>query len=269
MMVYKMPYNIDGEVHHAGVANEHNTVNLCNSTIPSNIQEDYPGKKLTFRKEGGTQQVSDMGIYADDVRVAGGSDKLHRKGTFDHINTTKVLDYLPCESLQKILVDLRRKHFKDQSAVSKVRTEINNASNTMLKTMTSDGIRKLLIALDERTPEWMFVREPNEMSVFRHSEMREVTEFPKDPSWTYVLKSSCGAKQSRQIWREKDGLSVNTNLRVRLVLNNGVNALLGLCKPKENSNTKPNKNASLSIKIQQDQVGKLLASVKRLRIAIA
>ena len=259
-MVYKMPYNIDGEVHHAGVANEDNTVALLNFTTPPNIQEDYPGMRLTFRKEGGTQQVSDMGIYADDVRVAGGSDKLHRNGTFDHVNTSKVLDYLPCESLQKMLVDFRRDHFKDESVVSKVKAEIKDATNTMWNTMTSDGIRRLLISLDERTPEWMFVREPNEMSVFRHSEMRELSEFPKDPSWSYVLKSA-RAKESRQIWREKDGLSVNTNLRVRLVTNNGVSALLGL--------SKANKNSILTIKIQQDAVATLLASVKRLRIAIA
>ena len=87
----KPGYNTTGEVHHAGVANEGHTVDLCNSTPPSNIQDEYPGK-LTFRKEGGTHQVSDMGIYADDVRVAGGSDKLHRSGTFDHVNTSKVLD---------------------------------------------------------------------------------------------------------------------------------------------------------------------------------
>lgn len=259
-MVYKMPYNIDGEVHHAGVANEGKTVELCNLASPSNIQEDYPYKRLTFRKEGGTHQVSDMGIYADDVRVAGGSDKLHRKGTFDHVNTSKVLDYLPCESLQKMIVDLRKEHFKDESAVDKVKVAIKDATNTMWNTMTSDGIRRLLISLDERTPEWMFVREANEMSVFRHSEMRELSEFPRDPSWTYVLKSA-RAKESRQIWREKDGLSVNTNLRVRLVTNNGVSALLGL-------STK-NKNSILTIKIQQDQVGKLLNAVKRLRIAIA
>jgi hypothetical protein len=209
-----------------------------------------------------------MGIYADDVRVTGGSVKLHRSGTFDHANISKVLDYLPCESLQKMLVDLRRDHFKDESAVSRVRNEIKNASNTMLNIMTSDGIRRLLIAIDERTPEWMFVRRPKEMSVFRHSEIRELSEFPKDPSWTYVLKSA-RAKESRQIWREKDGLSVNTNLRVRLVTNNGVNALLGLSKQKENSKKKPNTNSIITIKIQQDQVDKLLASVKRLRIAIA
>ena len=255
-----MPYNIDGEVHHAGVANEDNTVNLCNARIPENIQEDYPGMRLTFRKEGGTSLVSDMGIYADAVRVAGGSDKLHRNGTFDHVNTSKVLDYLPCESLQNMLVDFRRDHFRDSSVVDRVKATIKDATNTMWNTMTSDGIRRLLILLDERTPEWMFVREPEEMSVFRHTEMREFSEFPRDESWTYVLKSA-RAKESRQIWREKDGLSVNTNLRVRLVTNNGVSALLGL--------SNANKNSILTVKIQQDQVGKLLNTVKRLRIAIA
>ena len=255
----KPGYNTTGEVHHAGVANEGHTVDLCNSTPPSNIQDEYLGK-LTFRKEGGTHQVSDMGIYADDVRVAGGSDKLHRSGTFDHVNTSKVLDYIPCEALIKTIDDLRTAHRGDASAVEKVRTAIKDATNTTWDTMTSDGIRKLLLAVNERTPEWMFVREATEMSVFRHEEMRELSEFPKDPSWTYVLKAG-RAKESRQVWREKDGLGVNTHLRLRLVTNNGVTALLGL--------SNANKNSILTLKIQQDAVATLLAAVKRVRIAIA
>ena len=253
-------YNTTGEVHHAGVANEGHTAQFCNSNIPSNIQEDYPGKTLTFRKEGGTHQVSDMGIYADDVRVAGGSDKLHRSGTFDHVNTSKVIDYLPCESLVKTIDDLRAAHRGDATAVEKAKTAIKDATNETWNVMTSEGIRKLLLAVNERTPEWMFVREKTELSVFRHSEMRELSEFPQDPSWTYVLRSD-RAKESRQVWREKDGLGINTHLRLRLVTNNGVSALLGL--------SKANKNSILTLKIQQDAVATLLSAVKRVRIAIA
>jgi hypothetical protein len=253
-------YNTTGEVHHAGVANEGHTVNICNSSIPSNLQENYPGQTLTFRKEGGTHQVSDMGIYADDVRVAGGSDKLHRSGTFDHVNTSKVNEYLPCESLIKMIDDLRSAHRGDSSAITTVKTAIKDATNDTWNGMTSEGIRKLLVTVNQRTPEWMFVREKTELSVFHHSEMRELSEFPYDPTWTYVLRAG-RAKESRQVWREKDGLGVNTHLRLRLVTNNGVTALLGL--------SEANKNSILTLKIQQDAVAALLNAVKRVRIAIA
>lgn len=255
-----MPYNTTGEVHHAGVANEGHTVNICNSSIPSNLQDNYPGQTLTFRKEGGTHQVSDMGIYVNDVRVAGGSDKLHRNGTFDHVNTSKVSEYLPCESLVKRIDELRIAHRGDASAVNTVKDAIKNATNSTWNDMTSEGVRKLLLAVNNRTPEWMFVREKDELSVFPHSEMRELCEFPNDGTWTYSLRSD-RAKESRQVWREKAGLAVNTHLRLRLVTNNGVSALLGL--------STANKNSILTLKIQQDAVAALLASVKRVRIAIA
>jgi hypothetical protein len=185
---------------------------------------------------------------------------LHRNGTFDHVNTSKVLDYIPCELLVKTIDDARKAHHGDASAVNRIKAEIKEATNTTWSNMTSDGIRKLLISVDSRTPEWMFVREKNELSVFQHSEMCELSKFPQDPSWTYVLRAA-RAKESRQIWREKDGLAVNTNLRLRLLTNNGVSALLGL--------SNANKNSILTLKIQQDAVGALLKAVKRVRIAIA
>ena len=90
--------------------------------------------------------------------------------------------------------------------------------------------------------------------------LADALEDKKSIPWTYVLKAG-RAKESRQVWREKDGLGVNTHLRLRLVTNNGVTALLGL--------SNANKNSILTLKIQQDAVATLLAAVKRVRIAIA
>ena len=63
------------------------------------------------------------------------------------------------------------------------------------------------------------------------------------------------------MWRTKDGVDTNTHLRLRLVTNNGITALLDL--------SKANKNSILTLKIQQDAVATLLASVRRVRIALA
>jgi hypothetical protein len=256
----KPGYNTTGEVHHAGVKNEGNTASLCNSNVPSVIQDKYPGKTLTFCTEGGTSQVSDVGIYADNVRVAGGSIKLHRSGTFDHINTSKVLSYLPCNQLMNTIRQIREDNYGNASAVPAVKSLIKEQTNLAWSGIESEGVRKLLMTVNERTPEWMFVRENASLSVFHHSQMRELSEFPQDPTWGYRLKTS-RAKESRQVWREKNGVEVNTHLRLRLVLNNGVSALLGL--------SAANKNSIMTLKIQQDDVKTLLSVVRRVQIAIA
>ena len=70
----------------------------------------------------------------------------------------------------------------------------------------------------------------------------------------YILKRSTAsnkAKTSRQIWTiNADGEEKNTNLRLRFILNNGMNALLG--------KSKSNKNSSPVLKIQQDNVDKFM-----------
>jgi len=253
-------YNTTGEVHHAGVNNEVELAALFTRETPAIIQAAYPGKILTFRHEGGTQKVADIGIFADGVRIAGISVKLHRSGTFDHINTSKVLEYIPCEKLVATIDRLRIAHHGDASAVDAAKTEIKNSTHEEWSSMTSDGIRKLVHAVYERTPEWVVVKETGEISVFRHEEMQELSVFPRDLSWIYVLKAG-RAKESRQVWRVKNGVEVNTHLRLRLVTNNGVSALLGL--------SNANKNSILTLKIQQDSVAMFLTSVTRERIAIA
>jgi hypothetical protein len=83
-----------------------------------------------------------------------------------------------------------------------------------------------------------------------YHKMNNFKEFVGYNEWEYYLKSTGRAKTSRMVFRRKDGVEVNTNLRIRLVLNNGVNALLGL--------SEKNKTSIPCLKIQQDRVDILL-----------
>ena len=67
----------------------------------------------------------------------------------------------------------------------------------------------------------------------------------------FILKTT-RAKSSRQLWLKTENGEINTNLRIRITLNNGVNALLG--------KSKSNKSSTPSIKIQQDNVDKFIES---------
>lgn len=254
-----MPYNTTGEVHYAGGNNETNLVKQFNENSEC-FKDTYPDKHLEFRKEGGTQLVPDIGIFASGERLDGISVKLHRNGTFDHINTSKVEDYINCTELQSLLKKMRHDHSGDTRVISKVRDEINTKTDETFKNMTSENIRKLLKNIYLRSPRWFAIKEEKSISVFEHSELKELYEFPEDMEITYSLRS-LRARQSRQIWRTKDGISTNTNLRLRMVTNNGISALLGL--------SKANKNSILTLKIQQDCVNHLLAQVRRTLIAIS
>ena len=66
-----------------------------------------------------------------------------------------------------------------------------------------------------------------------------------------------GAKTSRQVYvrDSQTGEEINTDLRVRLTTNNGIGAWLG------GKDWSSNTSASLSFKVQQDNVGALLDNV--------
>jgi hypothetical protein len=155
---------------------------------------------------------------------------------------------------------MRHDYSGDTRAIPKVRDAINTNTDETFKEMTSENIRKLLKNIYLRSPRWFAIKEEKSISVFEHSELKELYEFPEDMEITYSLHS-LKARQSRQIWRTKDGISTNTNLRLRMVTNNGISALLGL--------SKANKNSILTLKIQQDGVNRLLGQVRRALIAIS
>lgn len=255
-----MPYTTTGEVHHAGVSNEARIANKFTSSPPECFGKIYPGI-LTFHHRGGTSQVSDVEIRANSVRVDDCSLKLHRKGTFDHVNTSKIDDYIQNSALVEVVNAAKRAHHGDKNSIEAVRKSISHATNSAWDAMSSEGIRRLLLSIDFRTPRWLIVTEKDSLSIIDHSDLRELSFFPKQDETVYFLKSTPRAKTSRQIWRRSGDIETNTTLRVRLTLNNGVNALLGL--------SESNKNSVLTLKVQQDSVDSLLKQLPRSVVSLA
>jgi hypothetical protein len=244
-----MPFVTDGSVHHSGVRNEHTVADLLSAATPTRIQAAYPDSALTFLHRGGTRGVDDVEIHVGGTRVSGISIKHHgSSGTFDYINTSKVLESLPdAEGLCERVAELRTLHFGDASAIPAVRKTIRDGVRGLWATMTSDRIRTLLQRVNERNSDWVCIKTPTGLVTARHEALTELSLYPSDHKTTYELR---GTADSRQIWRTTDGRAVNTHLRVRLALNNGVTALLGL--------SSANKNSNLTVKIQQDNVRGLL-----------
>ena len=153
-----MPYNTTGEVHHAGTSNEERIATLFTTSPPECFARIYSGT-LTFHHKGGTQQVSDVEIRSNTVRVDDCSLKLHREGTFDYVNTSKIDEFLHAPALLEVVNAAKCNHRGDKDSVGAVRKSISDATNSAWTGFTSDAIRKLLLTIDARTPRWLIVTE--------------------------------------------------------------------------------------------------------------
>jgi hypothetical protein len=227
---------------------------LFNSSPPTVIQAAYPEQVLRFVQKGGTGQVDDIEVFIGEEKVTGISTKHHGgSGTFDYIKTSKVMDYAP--SIQPLVAEIeafKREHHKQEAAVPVLRALVKTRVNELWPTIESENIRHLLKVTHERNSQWVCVTTSSGNIIFPHNDIKELSAYPYDPEVTYELRKA-RAQGSRQIWRVKNGEATNTHLRIRLLLNNGVTAALGL--------SSSNSNSSMCVQLQQDNVDGLLKQV--------
>lgn len=251
-----MPYNTTGASHRDGVSNEKKIVDFLNATNGGSLRlNELFGESLQFVQIGGTKSVSDMDIFRAESgdRVCGVSIKNHKQGSFDYVNTSRLGDYLPEESVNRIregILGIRTAHFGEEEKIGVAR----NAKNALLEAefvnLTNDVIKSLLQKINVRNPKLIMVNDVRhkKLKCYHESAFTELATEPYKEDNVYSLKKGRG-KTSRQILRN----GVSTNLRVRIELNNGVKALLG-------GFGAGNKNSSVTIKVQQDSVDKVLAA---------
>lgn len=255
-----MPYNTTGASHADGVKNEKDIVDKMNVTNGSSLKlDDLYGGPMHFKQIGGTKSVSDMDGFSAESgeRKCGVSIKNHKggTGTFDYVNTSKLIDYLPEESVNRIksgILDIRKRYFGDESKINTARNEKNILLEQEFVHFTDVVIKSLLKKINSRNPELIIVNDVKnrKLKCYKESSFRELAVEPKNDSNVYTLKKGRGIT-SRSILR--NGIPIN--LRLRIELNNGVGSLLG-------GFGKKNKNSSVTIKVQQESVDKLLATTE-------
>ena len=259
----RMPYCSTGAVHHSGVGNEKDMVSLLNANPFMNINQHIISRVHSTEPNipkwahlGGTQQKADCDVKIGDT-CFDVSIKHHEKsaGTFDWINRSKLKDFNPeiADLIKPRVGEFKEKH-KDAKEVSKeMRSEMEDVFNGAFEHITSVQIKSLLDALYLKYPQYVLINDRSKGRFVMYHKEHNFKEFVGYNEWEYYLKSSGRAKTSRMVWRRKDGVEENTNLRIRLVLNNGVNALLGL--------SEKNKNSYPCLKIQQDRVDIILKNL--------
>lgn len=246
-----MPFPSKGENHASGVANEKEIVKFMNqnseNAIIEEIEKTFRGGKIKkFEHAGGTKQKADAFAILEDGGKAGVSIKNHKSGTFDWINTTKGTPDCLNTDIKELAILNKNSDIPKKGGI---RDKISSIFDNYLNSLSSRDITELLdkiyqteectkhiIINDKKTKRLILLHKSN-LDPYCNSRHKHV----------YILKSTPRAKTSRQIWiKSADGYEINTNMRIRLHLNNGITALLG--------KSKKNKTSVPCLKIQQDNV---------------
>ena len=254
-----MPYCITGKVHHTGVNNEKYIVELLNKNLTMMINQRISERVYSkthspplWTHLGGTRQKADCNVKIGDASF-NVSIKHHKKssGTFDWLNTSKLHEFNHeiAEMVKPRITEFKEK-YKGIKEVSKdMRIELDSVFNDAFQHVTSVQIKDLLNSIYMKYPEYVLINDCTKKQLVMYHKEDNFKEFVGYSDWEYYLKKSY-ANTSRMIWRRKEGTDENTNLRIRLILNNGINALFGL--------SSKNKTSIPCLKIQQDRVDVLL-----------
>jgi len=248
-----MPFTTDGRVHHTGIANEKAIVEFLN-TDSTSLRAALMPTGYTARHVGGTRTKTDIEILNETgVSCKTISCKDHKTGTFDWLNSSAVIQGDLDAALTAGLGRLKAA-YAVHGSVEAVRKAVDDLFATHLRELSSETIRSLLSAIYTGYSDYIIVTDVKHAELVLFERSTNLPELRTFEGNEYFLKSTARAKTSAQIWRRSStGEEVKTNLRIRLVLNNGVNALLGTGST--------NKCSVPCIKIQQDNVAGFLESV--------
>lgn len=243
-----MPFPNKGENHLNGIQNEKDIVNYLNTnpdnSITKHLSENHGSKIISFKHQGGTKQKRDASYEFENGKIKGISIKRHGKGTFDWINTTIGVS----EDLKSEI-----KKFKQNNCNTPIqkkggiRNVLDNIFSNYLDKLTHENILELLskvIGTEENT-NYIIINDTTKKRLILIHESN-LDSYCNPIHHKFILKST-RARTSRQIWiKNVDGSEINTNMRIRLHLNNGITALLGY--------SSKNKSSVPCLKIQQDKV---------------
>jgi len=247
-----MSYKTDGSSHYTGIQSEKH----LREYLASGVAEKLYGLTGDYSviKRGGTLYKQDIEIVRKDqdpILISVKKKENKETGSFDWVNTTNLISKIP--ALNKF-----SKRVKEigESGVSYGQAYIDRkqASLDCLSCLTSKDIKTILKreVLDKNTNMRIMIRDlfTNTVWEFGFNDLPLYRSIKYD---TPYLDIGRGTESSKIMFRRKNGTIVDHNLRIRIVDNNGISALLGL--------SKSNKSSIACIKIQQENVGELIESL--------
>ena len=246
----------DGSTHYSGIKNEHSIADILNTDKSMIGARLRPTSDLRVQHKGGTKTKADAVVVntATNAVVKTISIKNHKKtGTFDWLNSTTSLP----EEMKAPLKDAAKaikEAFKTHQNIEESRVAADKMFCDALDKIKDDDtfLRGLLQSVFDKYTDGIIINceKENKLVYFEKNQLAELRCFGDA---RYYLKHAEGTCSAQIMRRNPAGEEINTCLRIRLVLNNGVNALVG-------QSTK-NKNSVPCIKIQQDNVDYFISTI--------
>jgi hypothetical protein len=250
-----MAYRNDGSVHHEGIENENNVATLLQD--PSYAQQvvgSVLDSSYSVATRGGTQYKEDVVILdsSNQHLISVKRKKSLKTGSFDYINSSSAVKNT--SSLNYFAQEVDRA--KTCTSKSTARKIVNEASNTVLNNLTSKDVWNIL-------HQYVILPYKNMITLINDQSTKKSYAFGFEGTQLfnhYQDKSNITlagkGKSSRKILFNGEDIG----LRIRVVTNNGIGALLGL--------SKKNKTSIPVVKIQQDKVHSLVENTKNVRTIV-
>ena len=245
-------YKIDGSSHKDGIKNEQSLIeNLKSGTA----QRLYPELSDDFKviKRGGTRFKQDMEIVDGDQTIlisAKKKDEIN-KGSFDWVNSSSVIKSIPClREFANTVKNIGKLHSLKGTAKLGVLTASHKALNeltssdvsTILQEHVSNKNKDMKVIISETSTgtnwEYNFQDSPLNNSIKNH---------------TPVIQLGDGIDSAKIIFKDDRGNKFDHGIRIRIVTNNGIGALIG--------QSKSNNSSIAVVKIQQDNIPGLISGL--------
>ena len=145
-----MPYNTTGASHRVGVSNEKKITDFLNSTKGGSLRlNELFGQSLQFKQIGGTKSVSDMDIMSEEKGelLSGVSIKNHKQGSYDYVNTSKLVQFLPesvVSTIKEGVVAIKSEYVGNEEKLPEARKKVESLLEQAFAQFDDVVIKKLL-----------------------------------------------------------------------------------------------------------------------------
>ena len=248
-----MGYKTDGSSHSDGISNEENLIERLQSGAAKQL---YPSLSEGFKviKRGGTKFKQDMEIVDGDERILVSAKKKTEisKGSFDWVNSSAAAKSIPTI---KTFVDRVKEIGGEYDIKGTAKLGVLTAAHQALQDLTSDEVSTILrdhVAAKNKGMK-IIISETSTKTNWEYS-FEDSPLYDSIQNHTPTVVLGAGIDSAKVTFSDSNGNTIDHGLRIRIVTNNGIGALIG--------QSTTNKSSIGVVKIQQDDIPGLISGLK-------
>ena len=259
-----MAFNTSGESHKNGLKGEGDTKCLIENSYTKLF-----GNAPTVLRRGGTKYKEDL-LVNNNFKLSC-KNRQSKSGSFDYLNSSASVKLLTSQAAKKLkkFLDSKKHLYKGMGFNRKTlkpvidieRAKFNDLSENVLLSMSSSEIERIVLdGMKEyiKDPDFYFSithRPRKRLILFPAQELPLIKLIKNQTGLKFSLAQTKGKTSARILIEDNTGSVHDFGLRLRLVLNNGIAALLAGTDASKNS------SSQVVLKLQQDEPDKQIDNI--------